>query len=458
MDIPKGTVTDHIFTDSEIKPGSIHEYSVYIPRQYDPAKPAALFVRFDGFSSKYADVMDKLIAEGAMPVCIGLFSKPGYVKATLPGGADRSIRCPEYDGLGSDNADFIIEELLPAAKQEHNLNISESPDMHMICGCSSGGIAAFNAAWERNDFFRRTFIVSPTFSAFRGGDSLPVLMRKYETKPIRTYMTVGTDDMCNAAGNWHLEALAAADAMKYANYDFKFEVFEGGKHGCGFDNAEVIEKAFRFAWNDWAKPVRAPGLPPRCNDIISLDDPWIETSGKMPEPFIPACSYGTYYFEKGTVYLKHSGGKAEIAADGFGKISSLAMSPDRWRLYISDMTRRFVYVMSISPDGSLSNCYPHGHLHLADDCVSLGASAVCTDVEDRLYAATQLGIQTVDPNGHTNAVIPLPGHLPVTNMAFGGEDMRTLYAASGSRVFMRRIKVPGLSSGTPVMKPAEIPL
>jgi hypothetical protein len=31
----------------------------------------------------------------------------------------------------------------------------------------------------------------------RGGDSLTVLMRKYETKPIRAYMTVGTDDMRN---------------------------------------------------------------------------------------------------------------------------------------------------------------------------------------------------------------------------------------------------------------------
>ena len=40
--VPKGEVTEHRFTNSLIFPGAVHGYWVYIPKQYDPVKPACL--------------------------------------------------------------------------------------------------------------------------------------------------------------------------------------------------------------------------------------------------------------------------------------------------------------------------------------------------------------------------------------------------------------------------------
>lgn len=46
----------------------------------------------------------------------------------------------------------------------------------------------------------RVYANSGSFVAFRGGNMLPVLVRKFEPKPIRASLTSGTDDMVNCAG------------------------------------------------------------------------------------------------------------------------------------------------------------------------------------------------------------------------------------------------------------------
>ena len=38
---PKGEVMKFSFNESKIFPGTVRDYWVYVPKQYDPAKPAA---------------------------------------------------------------------------------------------------------------------------------------------------------------------------------------------------------------------------------------------------------------------------------------------------------------------------------------------------------------------------------------------------------------------------------
>ena len=40
--VPKGEVTKYQFAESKIFPGTTRDYWVYVPKQYDPAKPASL--------------------------------------------------------------------------------------------------------------------------------------------------------------------------------------------------------------------------------------------------------------------------------------------------------------------------------------------------------------------------------------------------------------------------------
>ena len=46
--VPIGDVTQHTFGESKIFPGTVRDYWVYVPKQYDPAKPACVYVGQDG--------------------------------------------------------------------------------------------------------------------------------------------------------------------------------------------------------------------------------------------------------------------------------------------------------------------------------------------------------------------------------------------------------------------------
>src|SRR5882757_7637819 len=76
-DVPHGRVERFQFTNSAVFPGTVREGGVYIPAQYDPAKPAALMVFQDGLGYMGANggwrvpvVFDNLIAAREMPVTI----------------------------------------------------------------------------------------------------------------------------------------------------------------------------------------------------------------------------------------------------------------------------------------------------------------------------------------------------------------------------------------------------
>src|SRR5215831_8117579 len=77
---PKGTVTKYTFDQSKIFPGTTRDYWVYVPKQYDPAKPACVYVNQDGVQYKAPEVFDELIHKKEMPVTIGVFVMHGRVK------------------------------------------------------------------------------------------------------------------------------------------------------------------------------------------------------------------------------------------------------------------------------------------------------------------------------------------------------------------------------------------
>src|SRR5260370_35767348 len=116
---PKGEVKEYTFADSKIFPGTTRMYWVYVPKQYDPARPACLYVNQDGIGYNSPAGFDQPIAKGQIPVVIGVFVQPGVVKP--PPGVDalpRFNRSYEYDRLGDAYARFLIEELLPDVEKK----------------------------------------------------------------------------------------------------------------------------------------------------------------------------------------------------------------------------------------------------------------------------------------------------------------------------------------------------
>src|SRR5262249_33433937 len=112
-DVPKGEVTKYSFERSSIFPGTIRDYWVYVPKQYDPATPACVYVNQDRIQYNAPAVFEELIHRKEMPVTIGVFVMHGRVKAQSDQALDRFNRSYEYDSLGDNYARFLLEELLP---------------------------------------------------------------------------------------------------------------------------------------------------------------------------------------------------------------------------------------------------------------------------------------------------------------------------------------------------------
>lgn len=249
----QGNVTQHTW-ESEIFPGTVRDYWVYAPAQYDGSKPAAVMVFFDGRGfvnekghSRVPIVFDNLIHAGDMPVTIGIFINPGVVPPDREGAEPRKNRSFEYDTLSDQNARFLLEEILPEVGKSYQL--TENPDGRATCGNSSGGIAAFTVAWERPDAFRKVVSHIGSFTNIRGGHVYEALIRKEDPKPLRVFLQDGENDLDNLHGNWPLANKQMAAALEFSGYDYKFVMGTGGHSGR--HGGAILPDTLRWLWRDW---------------------------------------------------------------------------------------------------------------------------------------------------------------------------------------------------------------
>ena len=293
---PQGTVTEYQWLDSKIYPGTKRRYYVYVPAQYDASKSAALMVFQDGHAYMNENgeyrapiVFDNLIHRQELPVMIGVFIDPGHLKDELPEKRgwkptpeNRSV---EYDSLSDTYSKFLLEEILPEV--EKNYNITKDPLGRGISGASSGGICAFTVAWERPDQFSKVLSHIGSFTNIRGGDRYPGLIRGTDTKmvmqtpattdsakedeptdepatgedpashPLRIYLQDGSNDLDNKYGNWPLANQQMFAALKFKNYDVKFDYGEGGHNGK--HAGSIFPDALRWLWRDY------PGVTPKLS-------------------------------------------------------------------------------------------------------------------------------------------------------------------------------------------------
>jgi enterochelin esterase family protein len=249
--VPQGTVTKRSWTSEKIYPGTVRDYWVYVPKQYDGSQPASVMVFQDG--GGYVDpngqfrttvVFDNLIHKKEMPVTIGIFISPGVVPAASEGQKPRQNRSFEYDSLGDQYARFLLEEILPEVGKEYKL--ASEPGSRAICGISSGGICAWTVAWEHPDAFGKVLSHVGSFTNIRGGHVYPALIRKTERKPIRVLLQDGSGDLDNVHGSWPLANHEMAAALKFSKYDYHFEFGDGGHNGK--HGGAILPESLRWLW------------------------------------------------------------------------------------------------------------------------------------------------------------------------------------------------------------------
>src|SRR5262249_38246687 len=118
--VPKGKVTKMEPWKSKVFDGTVRDWWVYVPAQYDSSKPAAVMV-FRGGGGRVGEkaqsrgpvVFNNLIAKKETPPMIGIFLNPGNIPAADPAQKPRSNRSFEYDTLSDQYARFLEKEILP---------------------------------------------------------------------------------------------------------------------------------------------------------------------------------------------------------------------------------------------------------------------------------------------------------------------------------------------------------
>jgi enterochelin esterase-like enzyme len=275
--VPKGKVTEWAKLPSEAYPGTLHDYCVYVPAQYDAAKPASLMIFQDGqaFLRATGDyrvptVFDNLIYRREMPVTIAVFMNPGrkpeQPEASASDWGDRSSNRPqEYNALDDKYARVIVDELLPVLAKSYNL--STNPEHRAIGGASSCAIAAFTVAWHRPDQFRKVISTIGSFVNLRGGHVYPDLIRSTERKPIRVFLQDGLNDnrgirrqgenaTYNPERDWYAQNRKMAAALTEKGYDVNF-TWGIGTHSNKQAGA-ILPEMLRWLWRDYPRPDDPP--------------------------------------------------------------------------------------------------------------------------------------------------------------------------------------------------------
>jgi len=332
---PKGDVTKHTFDQSKIFPGTTRDYWVYVPKQYDPAKPACLYVNQDGLQYNAPAVFDALIQKGEMPVVIGVFVRPGELKPLNDQALARYNRSYEYDSLGDSYARFLFEELLPEVEKKitsdgRPIRLSKDGNDRCIAGASSGAVCAFTAAWERPDSFRRVFSSIGTYVGLRGANVYPTLVRKYEPKPIRIFLQDGSRDLNSYGGDWWMANQEMERALVFAGYEVNHAWGEGGHNG---EHATAIfPDAIRWLWKGWPAPVKAGLGSQQLKSILIPGEEWtLVADGYRFTEGPTANAKGEVYFNdipNDKAYKIGLDGKVSLFVADTKKANGQAVGPD----------------------------------------------------------------------------------------------------------------------------------
>lgn len=121
-------------------------------------------------------------------------------------------------------------------------------------------------------------------------------------------------------------------------------------------------------------------------------------------------------------------GSTHLLETGMGTTNGVEVSPDGRHLYVNESVQRNLWVYDLSADGKVSN------KRLLMNFPDHGLDGMRADIDGNLYIA-RYGAGTVamvSPEGRLLREVRLKGEKP-TNVAFGGEDGRTVYVTLQDR-------------------------
>lgn len=259
-EVPAGSVTKlEGWQESTVYPGTRRDLWIYAPPG-TPAGDVHLVFFNDGAwylsrsgPVRATNVLDVLLHAGEIAPTAAVFIMPGLPEGPVEGpiesyDARTAQRSLEYDQLTARYGEFLFGEILPLVERQTGLKVSARPEHRTTCGISSGGIAAFTAAWHHPGECTRVLSHCGSFTDIWGGHNFPSLVRRTPRKPIRVFLQSGEHDADTPFGNWALANRAMASALDWAGYDYRFAFGTGG-HNLDHGGA-IFADSLRWLWRE----------------------------------------------------------------------------------------------------------------------------------------------------------------------------------------------------------------
>jgi len=177
----------------------------------------------------------------------------------------------------------------------------------------------------------------------------------------------------------------------------------------------------------------------RPNDVVVKSDGCIYFTDPWTSPAAPEQWDLTF---AGVYRVTPDLGTLSLLADDFVLPNGLAFSPDEKLLYINDTRRGHIRAFELLPSGMLAKHTDRvfADLRGAEPGVPDGMKV---DVDGNVYCGGAGGIWIMDAIGRKLGRI-IHGAPATTNIAFGGDDWKTLYFTSRNHLGAVRVKIPGL--------------
>jgi gluconolactonase len=183
----------------------------------------------------------------------------------------------------------------------------------------------------------------------------------------------------------------------------------------------------------------------RPNDVVVKSDGCIYFTDPWTNPAAPQQWDLTF---SGVYRVTPDLGTLSLLVDDFVIPNGLAFSPDESVLYINDSRRRHIRAFDLMPNGTLARQTDRVFADLRGDEPGV-PDGMKVDVEGHVYCGGAGGIWIMDTKGKKLGRI-VHGAPATTNMAFGGDDWKTLYFTSRNDLGAVNVKIAGIP--VPVQK------
>jgi gluconolactonase len=182
----------------------------------------------------------------------------------------------------------------------------------------------------------------------------------------------------------------------------------------------------------------------RPNDVIVKSDGAIYFTDPMG--FVPAHDQWDLTYP-GVYRVSADRGTVTLLANDFVFPNGLAFSPDESVLYIDDSLRGHIRAFDVAPNGALAKQTDRIFADLRGPEPGV-PDGMKVDIAGNVYCGGSGGIYILDPKGRKLGRI-VHGYPETTNIAFGGDDWKTLYFTNRNNLGAVSLKIAGLPVPTP---------